>query len=102
MALMIHTLEVADLSSLQNTDRAVLAQQDAIPFTSSGSAGAQTLAITFGTSSLPSTYSVVVGANQACFTSVTGKTNSGFNIVVTPVLAASTLATGTFDVIVIG
>jgi len=104
MPLQIHDIEVVDGSGLQNLDRVVIAQLDAVAFTSSGSAGAQTFAVTFAAGSLPTTYAVNITPGTPCFASVPGasKTTSGFNVVLTPTLIASTLASGTFDVLVIG
>jgi len=104
MPLQIHDIEIADSSQLQNQDRIVLGQQFNVPFTSSGSAGAQTFAVSFAAGSLPNGYAVQVTPTVAMFTSVpsASKTNSGFNVVLTPPLIGSTLASGTFDVIVVG
>jgi hypothetical protein len=54
----------------------------------------------FGTGQLPPNYAVNVAPSQAATTHVTAKTSSGFNVVLTPVLASTTLAAGTFDVVV--
>jgi hypothetical protein len=45
-------------------------------------------------------YAVIVTPNQLCAVAVTGKTATGFSVVLTPP-SGVTLASGTFDVIVI-
>jgi hypothetical protein len=48
----------------------------------------------------PPNYSVAVTPSQACLASVVGKTSTGFSVVLTPTPSSSTLAAGSFDVIV--
>jgi hypothetical protein len=73
----------------------------------SGSTGAAvTTAVSFtdqfGNGTLPANgaYTVTVTPSQACFVSVTGKTSSGFNVVLMPTLSSTSIAAGTFDVLV--
>lgn len=50
---------------------------------------------------LPATYMVFVGCHQKSAAYVTAKTTTGFNVVLSPILAAETLAAGTFDCLVV-
>ena len=56
---------------------------------------------TYGNGQLPAAYAVAVTPSQACAWSVTGKTTSGFTVTLTP-NSNSTIAAGTFDVVVVG
>jgi hypothetical protein len=51
----------------------------------------------------PSNYTVTITPSQSnCAVSVTGKTTSGFSCVFSPIPSTATLASGVFDVLVIG
>jgi hypothetical protein len=76
---------------------------------SGGTGAAVTTAVSFtdqfGNPTLPGDagqgrYTVTVTPSQACFVSVTGKTSSGFNVVLTPTLSSTSIAAGTFDILV--
>lgn len=49
---------------------------------------------------LPPSYSVHVGVSQAALAWVTARTTFGFTVNLAPLLAATTLPAGTFDVLV--
>jgi hypothetical protein len=75
----------------------------------SGAGASVTIAVTFAASSaFPAGYPTpnyvpLVTPSQGCLVSVppASKTQLGFNVILTPVPAASTLAAGSFDVMVI-
>jgi hypothetical protein len=76
-----------------------------LPNPAGGGAGsAVTVAVAFppvlGNPVLPPNYAVNVSPSQAATTRVSGKTNTGFNVILTPVLASTTLAAGTFDIVI--
>lgn len=63
-----------------------------------------TLTDQFGNGRLPTmpiSYAVMVTPSQPAFVNVTGKTSSGFSVVLTPITSSATLASGTFDVVVL-
>lgn len=100
MAFDIHTVSVVPGSTTVWSDRVVLAVLPGVANLAGGSAGvAVTTAVAL---SLPATYTVHVTPGQDATAYVTAKTTTGFNVVLAPRLAASTLASGTFDVIVVG
>jgi hypothetical protein len=58
--------------------------------------------VAFSTTDLPALYSVVVtGFSQNCFATVTGRSHTGFNVVLSPTGTGVTLASGTFDCLVV-
>lgn len=102
MAIDKHVHAVLDGSSAAFSDRTIVGVQMNVANLAGGSAGtAVTTAVVFA-EELPANYAVYVTPNQDATAYVSGKTSSGFNVVITPRLAASTLAAGTFDVMVVG
>lgn len=65
----------------------------------SGAGAAVTVAIT---GNFPSTYAVLVQPGQDATWWITSKTSAGFTVNLAPRLAASTLASGTIDIMLIG
>ena len=101
MAIDKRVLAVLDGSGGIYTDRVILGVQIGLANAAGGSAGATvTTAVTLA-ELLPATYTVLVQPNQDATAYVSSKTASGFNVVLNPRLAANTLASGTFDVVVI-
>jgi hypothetical protein len=97
----IHTVEVPDGATLNNSDRVILGTKLAIANAAGGSAGASvSTAVSFP--GLPPTFYVDVSPSQACFFVVTSKTTNGFTVVQTPTSGSVTLAAGTFDALVTG
>ena len=66
-----------------------------------GAGAAVTTTVTL-TNALPLSYVVVVDPKQDATTYVTNRTANSFDVVLTPRLAASTLASGTFDCLIVG
>jgi hypothetical protein len=96
----IHTVEVADLSDIQNQDRIVLYMNNAVASGASGST--TTAAVTISGLVLPSDYNVIVTPSTPCIASVSNKTNSGFTVTLTG-NGTGDVAVGTlFDVVVLG
>jgi len=101
MAIDQHTIHALDGSSSTFTDRTIVGFKAGVANLIGGGAGQTvTTAVTFA-EGLPATYAVVVTPNQAAAAWVTGKTSAGFNVNLAPLVAANTLAVGTFDVLVL-
>ena len=98
----VHTVSLVTGSANNRLDRMITYYSNAIASTAGSGAGASvTIAVTFSGAELPSTYTAVATPNVNATVAITGKSNTGFNVVLTPVVATSTLAAGTFDVIVL-
>ena len=102
MSVNINRVGIVGGSTFAFPDRPMLGYQfNVANAAGSGAGAAVTTAITF-TGELPGTnYMVLVAPNQDATAYVSGKTATGFNVVLTPRLAASTLASGHFDVLVL-
>lgn len=98
----LHTVEaVGSLDQLAQQDRLMVGLKKSVINAAGGGAGtAVTTAVAFA-EPLPANYEVFVSPNQDATWYVTSKTSLGFNVVLTPRLAATTLAAGTFDVLVV-
>jgi hypothetical protein len=94
MPFSIHDIDLVDGSTPTMQDRLIGGLQLAVANVSGS--GSVTTAVSFA-SPLPSNYAVFVDAGQAVTAYVTGKTSSGFNVV----LAATTVAAGTFNVLIV-
>ncbi len=102
MPIDVHTLEQIDGSSFLRSDRVVVGAIPAQANAAGSGAGASvTTAVAFAPYSLPPAYSVQITPSQPALVSVTNKTSSGFNVVLTPLSSSTTLAAGTFDVLVV-
>lgn len=96
------TAAPAAASSFVQADQVMLGLQGQVPHGAGGGAGqAVTIAVTFATGELPATYSVFANASQDATAYVSSKTSSGFNVTITPRLAATTLGSGTVDLLVV-
>lgn len=102
MSHMIHSIEMPDgAAKLANLGRLLLGHLPAQANGAGGGAG-QSVTVAVAVKNLPSSYSVLVNPGQDATWYVSGKTNAGFNVTLTPRLAANTLASGTFDVVILG
>ena len=98
----VHTVSLVTGSANNRLDRMISFYSNAIASSAGGSAGGSvTVAVTFSGAELPSTYTAVATPSVNATAAITSKTNTGFNVVLTPVVATTTLAAGTFDVIVL-
>lgn len=84
-----------------NLDRSTFGQKLSVANAAGGGAGLNVATVVTFTEPLPASYQVVVGTSQDCVAYVTARTTFGFTVNLTPRLAASTLASGTFDVTVL-
>jgi hypothetical protein len=101
------TLRLSRLVAANGGHAAVAAQPNVASQAGSSNGASVTIPLTFvdkyGNGSLPvAGYSVAITPSQPCFASVTNKSSSGFSVVLTPPTGSITLASGTFDVTVIG
>lgn len=102
MALDKHTTHVLDGSLAAFTDRTILWAQTVANAAGGGAGSPVTTAVTVA-EGLPANYLVLVTCVQPLTAvNVTGKTQSGFNVVLTPTVAATTLAAGSVDILVLG
>lgn len=102
MPFALHAIQVPDNGLLNYYDRLVVAGKIDVANAAGGGAGdAVTTTVTFATGALPASYLVMVSPSQACFVNVGSKTHSGFDVTLTPVDGSTTLAAGTFDVLVV-
>jgi len=98
MSLPVHTIDVLPGSAQAQKDRVTFANLVGVANSAGGGAGQSvTVAVALA---LPASYSVMVNPGQDATWYVSGKTTTGFNVTLTPRLAANTLASGTFDVLV--
>lgn len=98
MSLDLHTISLIDGAQPVRKDRIFFGIYPAVANAAGGGAGqAVTTAVAL---KLPPSYCVVVQPTQDVTWYITGKTAAGFNVVMTPRLAATTLAAGTFDVLI--
>ncbi|HEP6426903.1 TPA: hypothetical protein VDB83_001174 [Burkholderia cenocepacia] len=103
MSILTHTIESPDGFTPAKQDRVIVGSLPGITNAAGGSAGAAVAtAVTLPASaSLPANYSVLVNPGQDATWYVSNKTSTGFTVTLTPRLAASTLAAGAFDVVVV-
>lgn len=101
MAIDKHTVAVLDADPSAWTDRVFMAQQLGVANLIGGSAGATVATVVTFAEPLPPAYSVHVGVSQAALAWVTSRTTFGFTVNLAPLLAATTLPAGTFDVLVV-
>lgn len=94
-----HTVSAPDGAKPQLNDRAILGSIIGVANGVGGGAGAA-VTVAVGGLKLPPKYAVVVNPGQDATWFVSAKTATGFNVTLTPRLAASTLAAGTFDVVI--
>lgn len=102
MAIVKQHLSVMDGSTAATfSDRVIVGQQLAVANLIGGGAGQTVATVVTFTEPLPPSYQVIVDAGQAALSWVTTKTVFGFTVNLAPLLAATTLPAGTFDVLVI-
>jgi hypothetical protein len=102
MGIDVHTIEqIGNTSNFARTDRIFIAAFPQTANPAGGSAGAA-VTVPFTGLELPSTYSVaVIGLSQNAFATVTSRSHAGFSVVLTPTASGVTLASGTFDCLVV-
>lgn len=101
MSQAIHIIESPDKLGPALGDRIVIGVKAGQANVIGSGAGAEvTIAITG--MQLPANYAVLVSPNQDATWYISGKTAAGFTIHLAPRLAASTLAAGTVDFVVVG
>lgn len=66
-----------------------------------GGGAGQSVTTTISGLRLPANYAAIVMPNQDAVAYVASKTQAGFNVVLNPRLAANTLSSGTFDVLIL-
>lgn len=86
-----------NVDTSKNSYRVINVLMPACPNPVGGGAG-QNVTVPFTGLTLPAVYSVFVTPGQKAAPSVQNKTSTGFNVVLSPILAAETIAAGTFDV----
>jgi hypothetical protein len=93
--------QIGNTSNFARTDRVFLAAYPQTPNVAGSGAGAS-VTTAFSGLELPASYSVIVsGLSQAAFASVTSRSHAGFSVVLTPTASGVTLASGTFDCLVV-
>lgn len=101
MAFDIHTMAVSDKSdALANPDRIYTLLRKAVANGAGGGAGLS-VAVAITGLQLPAAYSVFVSPSQDATVWISSRTRTGFTVNLAPRLAASTLAAGTFDLLVL-
>ena len=101
MALIKHSTSLLDGSTSDFTDREVVGVQYGVANVIGGSAGASVSTVVTFLEPLPASYGVWIGHHQDATAYITTPTLYGFTVVLNPLLAANTLAVGTFDVLVV-
>lgn len=100
MPIPVHTVEVPDGLSLQNSDRLVAGALTAVANLAGGGAG-QSVATAVTGLSLPPKYQVIIEPGQDATWWITAKTSGGFTVNLVPRLAANTLSAGAFNALII-
>lgn len=101
MAKDLHTIDVIGGSdALAFEDRLLVLMRKSVANAAGGSAGAS-VAIPFTATGLPANAMIFVTPSQDATHWITGRTAGGFTVNLAPRLAATTLGTGTFDLLVI-
>jgi hypothetical protein len=96
-----HTVELADGSNPNWTDRLVSGLQLAVANAGGAEGASVTTAVTFD-SELPANYAVFVDSGvSGVVGTVTSRTSTGFSVVLTPLSSSTTIAAGTFNVFVV-
>lgn len=100
MAKDLHTVSLVPGTNITNEDRLTVG---AIPQRSHAAGGSAGAAVTIAVTGLelPPTYAVQCTPSQDATCWVTARTATGFTVNVAPRLAASTLAAGTVDIIIL-
>lgn len=100
MSINNNTNAVLDGSNPAYTDRLLIGIKLAVANVAGGAGANVTTAVSFPSGELPANYSVSIDAGQACFAYATNKTSIGFNVVLQPTSGTTSIAAGTFNVIV--
>lgn len=95
----VHTVDVIGGSNVSMKDRIIVGKLEGIANAAGGGAG---LSVTTAVSmTLPTNYTVLAEMSQDATYYITSKTTTGFNVVMNPRLAANTLASGSFNVVIL-
>ena len=94
----VHTLSVADGSTMALTDRVITVLLPARA-NAAGAAGAAVTVVVTGLN-LPLVYGVQATPSQPALVSVSAKTQTGFTVTLTPLSGTVSLAAGTVDIVV--
>jgi hypothetical protein len=99
----VHTIESPDGAGFTLGDRAIIGTVLGTPNVIGGGAGlaVQTTVNLPAGANLPAAYAVLVASSQDCTAFVDQKTSKSFRVTQTPRLAATTLAVGTFDCVIL-
>ena len=101
MGLDIHTIDVAPGSNpTAQPDRVAFAILPNVPNLAGGSANTPVVTAITGLQ-LPANYTAQVTPSQDATAFVSGKTQTGFNVTLVPRQTTSTLAAGTFDLLIV-
>jgi len=101
MAQDLHTISVSDASDpLAQADRLLVVLKKAVANVAGGSAGASVTVAVTGLR-LPAKFTVFVTPDQDATHWISGRSAAGFTVNLSPRLAASTLAAGTLDILVL-
>lgn len=101
MALDKHLVQVMDGAPSAWSDRVIAGQQLSVVTAVGGGAGATVATVIAFAEPLPPAYQVVVSPALAVVWWITARTASGFTVNIAPLLAATTLAASTIDVLVL-
>jgi hypothetical protein len=101
MSIDIHTIEQPDGLGGVNGDRVILGMKHGIANVAGSGNGASVATAISGFKNLPASgYTVMIMPGQAAVGWVTSRTSTGFTVNLAPNDPGATLASGTFDVIV--
>lgn len=101
MNLMAHCIEMLAGASLRK-DRLIAGVKQGIANIAGGGAGLSVVtAVSFPAGALPANYTVIVNPKQDATWFTSAHTSSGFSVTMFPRLAANTLASGSFDLVVL-
>lgn len=102
MSIAKHRTSVLDSPTIsQFQDKMLVGQQLGVANLIGGGAGQTVATVVTFPEVLPANYQVVVDPKQAAVWWITARTPFGFTVNLAPLLAATTLPAGTFDVLVI-
>jgi|CXWL01.1.fsa_nt_gi hypothetical protein len=97
----VHTVGIITGSNNSADDQLLVGVQSGVA-NGAGGAGAVVATVVTFSKELPAKYAVVVTPSQDAMHYITARTSTGFTVNLAPHLSASSLAAGTFDVVVLG
>lgn len=99
MAIVKHFTSLLDGSTSAFTDREFVGRQLAVANAAGSGAGTTVSTVVTFLEPLPSSFTAFVQPGQAAVWWISAKTEYGFTVNLAPLLAATVLAAGTFDVV---